>query len=110
MIKLISYLLISDLGRQYRFCHESTPQLVVVKDFSEACIIADTVKVHLENNILQKGCFDYMVDLMASYYVWDLSYPRCFMELNFLQDHMIQDHHDFYKTTKYKLFEKLYVR
>ena len=69
---------------------KSPPRLVVVRQqtpYLKGFILADSVSVACSGN----DVFDCLLSLLAAYYAWDLSFPRMYQVLAFLQHYMLGD-------------------
>ena len=56
------------------------------------------------------GIFGMIIDLIACYYAWDLTYPKKFQILDFLQEHVIGGRSSkFFKSCKFLQFEKRFL-
>ena len=77
---------------------------------TQAWVVAGGCSVKLQNDKAEEGFLNYILDLFACYYAWDLSYPQCFEVLHFLQDYLLNDNHECYKNSKYKVFEKNFMK
>ena len=90
----------------------SPPRLVVLADsleegkYTSAFILADGISVKCTS---AEGIVGMALQLLYSYYIWDLSYPKQCQILGFLQEVVLKDTDSkFFKCTRFKQFEKLY--
>jgi len=71
-------------------------------DIKSALIIADKLHVDVDGSppisAVPDGVCSLLVNLLACYYVWDLTYPKSYQLLVFLQQHLLGD-------TKERLFK-----
>lgn len=69
---------------------KSPPRLLVVRQQTHSLkgfILADSVYVTCSGN----DVFDCLLSLLAVYYAWDLSFPKMYQVLAFLQHYMLGD-------------------
>ena len=79
-----------------------------IKDglYTSGFIQADTVLVEC---IPEAGILGMILQLVYSYYVWDLSYPKQYQMLGFIQEKVFKDEESkFFKSTNFKNIEKKY--
>jgi hypothetical protein len=67
-------------------------------------MIGDGINIELGKDI--KRAFEL---LLMSYYVYDLSYPKCYQLLGFLQITLFKDNAPFHKGANFMKFEKRYI-
>lgn len=67
----------------------SPPRLVVVhhEEDLQAFILADGTSVNCGN----VTAFDIILNLIAAYYAWDLTYPKNYQVVSFFQTHLLAD-------------------
>ena len=86
---------------------KSPPRLVVVqhesRDDIQGYISADGISLECSG----KTILDYLLCLLGCYYAWDLSYPKQYQLLAFLQVHLLLDTgNQVNKSTNFIKFEK----
>ena len=85
---------------------KSLPRLLLTSNtgvINQAWILTDGIKIECPAT----SVFEVLYILMAAYYAWDLSYPKQYQLLGFLQCHILRDRKsDFFKSTAYVKFEK----
>jgi len=82
-------------------------------DIKSALIIADKLHVDVDGSppisAVPDGVCSLLVNLLACYYVWDLTYPKSYQLLVFLQQHLLGDTKErLFKATSLIKFEKLF--
>ncbi|XP_076104224.1 uncharacterized protein LOC143072936 isoform X2 [Mytilus galloprovincialis] len=87
---------------------KAPPRLVIVQNSEQAIsncfIVADGLELSAGNDL------QFAMQLMLmTYYVFDLSYPKCHQLLGFLQMVLLQDGNQFFKSSNYTKFEKVYT-
>lgn len=84
------------------------PRLLILRnesiDINNIYMIGDGVNIELGKDI--KRAFEL---LLMSYYVYDLSYPKCYQLLGFLQITLFKDNAPFHKGANFMKFEKRYI-
>jgi hypothetical protein len=70
------------------------PRLIVVRHEDgplEGIIVADGIQVSC---VTTGSIFDFLVNLQAAYYAWDLSFPTAYQLATFFQVHVLHDDKD----------------
>lgn len=78
----------------------------------DAVILADgTTLSILDTSVegVQKGLCTMLYQLLATYYVWDLSYPKQYQILTFLHFYLLQDTREkLFKSNGFIKFQKIF--
>ena len=76
----------------------SAPRLIIVVDSNnqihDGYIVADTIQLHVTSppsSDVPAGMCSMVVNLLACYFAWDLSYPKAYQVLVFLHRHLFVD-------------------
>jgi len=83
------------------------------KKITEATLVGDDSSVNiLQSPPIGSAVCTMLFNLLCSYYVWDLCYPKQYQLLVFLQLHLLKDEKDktsLFKSSAYIKFEKLFL-
>ena len=89
----------------------SAPRLVIVSDSGEAkevYVLADGLHLSVSCDIMgiPSGLCTMLYGIIACYYAWDLSYPKQYQVLAFIQENMFDRREKLFKGISLMKFEK----
>ena len=82
-----------DAGNSHSSSKKEPPRLVITRHEDctlQAVIHADEITVDCDGSSM----FEFLLNLQAAYYAWDLSYPTTYQLLTFFQAHVLKDNQE----------------